>query len=178
MIQTLFGATEQEPNLLERLKAGIQKTRAGLMDRLEDAVAGRKEIDANLLDELEYALITADIGVNTVSEVLESIRQRADRKQLADAGEIKQLIAQHLLEVLESAERPVPRVAEPPAVGFVVGVNGAGKTTTIGKLASPYKSEGRSVLLCAADTFRAAAIEQLEIWGERTGTQVIRQMAG
>jgi fused signal recognition particle receptor len=156
MIQTLFGAVEQEPNLLERLKAGIQKTRSGLLDRLEDAVAGRKEIDAALLEEVEYALITADIGVNTVTEVLESIRQRADRKQLADAGEIKQLIANHLLEVLEAAERPVPRVAEPPAVVFVVGVNGAGKTTTIGKLASRYKSEGRSVLLCAADTFRAA----------------------
>src|ERR1700678_4309714 len=160
MIQTLFGATEQEPNLLERLKAGIQKTRAGLMDRLEDAVAGRKEIDPHLLDELEYALITADIGVNTVSEVLESIRQRADRKQLADAGEIKQLIAQHLLEVLEAAEPPVPHVAEPPAVVFVVGVNGAGKTTTIGKLASRYRSEGRSVLLCAAATSRAAAGER------------------
>src|ERR1700691_552398 len=178
MIQTLFGAVEQEPNLLDRLKAGIQKTRSGLMDRLEDAVAGRKEIDADLLDELEYALITADIGVNTVSEVLENIRQRADRKQLADAGEIKQLIAQHLLEVLEAAERPVPHVAEPPAVVFVVGVNGAGKTTTIGKLANRYKAEGRSVLLCAADTFRAAAIEQLQVWGARTSTDVIRQSAG
>src|ERR1700733_5436913 len=178
MIQTLFGAVEQEPNLLERLKAGIQKTRSGLMGRLEDVVAGRKEIDAELLEELEYALITADIGVNTVTEVLESIRQRADRRQLADAGEIKQLIAQHLLEVLESAERPVPHVAEPPAVVFVVGVNGAGKTTTIGKLANRYKSEGRSVLLCAADTFRAAAIEQLQIWGTRTATEVIKQSAG
>jgi len=178
MIQTLFGAVEQESNLLDRLKAGIEKTRSGLMDRLEDVVAGRKEIDANLLDELEYALITADIGVNTVTEVLESIRQRADRKQLADAREIKQLIARHLLEVLEAAERPVPHVAEPPAVVFVVGVNGAGKTTTIGKLASRYKSEGRSVLLCAADTFRAAAVEQLQVWGTRTSTDVIKQSAG
>jgi len=178
MIQTLFGATEQEPNLLERLKAGIQKTRAGLIDRLEDAVAGRKEIDADLLDELEYALITADIGVNTATEILESIRQRADRKQLANPAEIKQLIAQHLLEVLEASDRPVPLVAEPPAVVIVVGVNGAGKTTTIGKLASRYKSEGRSVLLCAADTFRAAAIDQLQVWGTRTSTDVIRQAPG
>ncbi len=178
MIQTLLGATEQEPNLLERLKAGIQKTRAGLLDRLEDAVAGRKEIDADLLDELEYALITADIGVNTATEILENIRQRADRKQLANPAEIKQLIAQHLLEVLEASDRPVPHVAEPPAVVIVVGVNGAGKTTTIGKLASRYKSEGRSVLLCAADTFRAAAIDQLQIWGTRTSTDVIRQAPG
>jgi fused signal recognition particle receptor len=178
MIQTLFGAVEQEPNLLDRLKAGIQKTRSGLMDRLEDAVAGRKEIDADLLEEIEYALITADIGVTTVNEVLESIRQRADRRQLADAGEIKKLIAQHLLDVLEAADRPVPHVAEPPAVVFVVGVNGAGKTTTIGKLAGRYQSEGRSVLLCAADTFRAAAIEQLQIWGTRTASDVIAQSAG
>src|SRR5581483_10538483 len=159
--QTLFGSIQQEPNLLDRLKAGIQKTRSGLVDRLEDVISGRKEIDAELLDELEYALITADIGVNTATEILESIRQRADRKQLANPEEIKQLIAQHLLEILEAADRPVPRVTEPPAVVMVVGVNGSGKTTTIGKLANRFKSEGRTVLLCAADTFRAAAIEQL-----------------
>jgi fused signal recognition particle receptor len=178
MIQTLFGSVQQEPNLLDRLKAGIQKTRSGLVDRLEDAIAGRKEIDAVLLDDLEYALITADIGVNTASEILESIRQRADRNQLNNAQEIKQLIAQHLLEILEAAARPVPRVKEPPAVVMVVGVNGSGKTTTIGKLASRFQSEGHSVLLCAADTFRAAAIEQLQVWGGRTGTDVIRQSTG
>jgi fused signal recognition particle receptor len=178
MIQTLFGSVQQEPNLLDRLKAGIQKTREGLVDRLEDVVAGRKEIDAEVLEELEYALITADIGVNTTTEILESIRQRVDRKQVGDMQQIKQLIAQHLEEVLVAAERPLPRVSEPPAVVMVVGVNGSGKTTTIGKLASRYKSEGRSVLLCAADTFRAAAIEQLQIWGSRTSTDVIRQSAG
>ncbi|HXA65377.1 MAG TPA: signal recognition particle receptor subunit alpha, partial [Bryobacteraceae bacterium] len=178
MIQTLFGSVQQEPNLLERLKAGIQKTREGLVDRLEDAIAGRKEIDAAVLEELEYALITADIGVNTTSEILESIRQRVDRKQVGDMQQVKQLIAQHLLQVLEATERPVLRVAEPPAVVVVVGVNGSGKTTTIGKLANRYKEEGRSVLLCAADTFRAAAIEQLQVWGARTSTDVIRQSAG
>jgi fused signal recognition particle receptor len=178
MIQTLFGSVEQEPNLLERLKAGVRKTREGLVDRLEDAFAGRKEIDAEVLEELEYALITADIGVNTTAEILESIRQRVDRKQAGDMQQVKQLIAQHLEEILNAAERPVPHVAEPPAVVIVVGVNGSGKTTTIGKLANRYKSEGRSVLLCAADTFRAAAIEQLQIWGTRTSTDVIRQSAG
>ncbi|MDP8982889.1 MAG: signal recognition particle-docking protein FtsY [Acidobacteriota bacterium] len=177
-IQTLFGAVPQEPNLLDRLKAGIQKTRSGLMDRLEDVIAGRKEIDAEILDELEYALITADIGVKTTEEILETIRQRVDRNQMADAQQVRQLIREHLLEVLEAVDRPVPRVLEPPAVVLVVGVNGAGKTTTIGKLATRFKSEGRSVLLCAADTFRAAAIEQLEIWGERTSTDVIRQKPG
>jgi fused signal recognition particle receptor len=178
MIQTLFGSVPQEPNLLDRLKAGIEKTRTGLVDRLEDAIAGRKEIDADLLEELEYALITADIGVNTVSEILESIRQRVDRKQVGDAQQVKQLIAEHLLQILEAAERPIPRVTQPPAVVMVVGVNGSGKTTTIGKLANRFKAEGRNVLLCAADTFRAAAIEQLEVWGTRTDTAVVRQSVG
>jgi fused signal recognition particle receptor len=178
MIQTLFGSTSSEPNLLERLKAGIQKTRAGLMEKLEDAVGGRKEIDAGVLEELDYALITADIGTQTTAEILERIRQRVDRHLVGDAGELKNLIREHLLEILQAAERPVPLVTEPPAVIMVVGVNGTGKTTSIGKLARRIQSEGHSVLLCAADTFRAAAIEQLEIWGERTGAEVIRQQAG
>jgi fused signal recognition particle receptor len=178
MIQTLFGSVEQEPTLLERLKSGVEKTRAGLVTRLEDALAGRKEIDADLLDELEYTLVSADIGIKTTTEILERIRQQVDRKMVGDASELRGLISQHLLEVLQATERPLPRVDQPPAVVMVVGVNGAGKTTSIGKLASRYKGEGRSVLLCAADTFRAAAIEQLEIWGERTSTEVIRQKPG
>jgi fused signal recognition particle receptor len=178
MIQTLFGAVEQEPSLLEKLKSGVQKTRAGLVSALEDAIQGKKAIDADLLDELEFTLISADIGVRTTAEILERIRERAERHQLNDAAQIKGLIREHLLEILEASERAPARVTEPPAVVLVIGVNGAGKTTTIGKLASRFKHEGRSVLMCAADTFRAAAIEQLEIWGERTGTQVIRQMAG
>lgn len=178
MIQTLFGSVEQEPSLLDRLKSGVEKTRAGLVSRLEDVIAGRKEIDADLLDELEYTLISADIGVRTSTEILERIRQQVDRSLVSDAAELRGLIRQHLLEILESSERPVPRVTEPPAVVMVAGVNGAGKTTSIGKLAARYKEEGRSVLLCAADTFRAAAVEQLEIWGERTGADVIRQKPG
>ncbi len=178
MIQTLFGSIEQEPSLLERLKSGVEKTRAGLVTRLEDALDGRKEIDADLLDELEYTLVSADIGIKTTTEILERIRQQVDRKMVGDASELRGLIQQHLLEILEATEQPLPHVDQPPAVVMVVGVNGAGKTTSIGKLASRYKAEGRSVLLCAADTFRAAAIEQLEIWGERTATEVIRQKPG
>ena len=177
-IQTLFGSVPQEPTLLDRLKAGVEKTRAGLVDRIEDVISGRKEIDADLLDELEYALITADIGVKTATEILDQIRVRVDRKLIGDATELRSLIKQSLLEILQANDRPVPRVAAPPAVVMVVGVNGAGKTTTIGKLARRYQDEGRSVLLCAADTFRAAAIEQLEIWGSRTGVDVIRQQQG
>ena len=178
MIQTLFGSVEQEPSLLEKLKSGVQKTRAGLVSALEEALQGRKEIDAALLDELEYTLISADIGARTTDEILERIRERVDRSLAGDAAEIRNLIREHLLEILQASERAPARVSEPPAVILVVGVNGSGKTTTIGKLASRFRKEERSVLLCAADTFRAAAIEQLEIWGERTGTQVIRQAAG
>lgn len=177
-IQTLFGSVPQEPNLLERLKAGVQKTRAGLVDRVEDLVSGKKEINADLLEELEYTLITADVGVKTATEILERIRQRVDRKLINDAGQLKQLIREHLLEVLEATERPIAHVTEPPAVIMIVGVNGSGKTTTIGKLTARFKSEGRGVLLAAADTFRAAATEQLEIWGKRTETDVIRQKPG
>jgi fused signal recognition particle receptor len=179
MFKTLFGSTpSKEPSLLERLKAGVQKTRAGLMEKLEDAVSGRKEINADVLEELEYALITADIGSKTTAEILERIRERVARHLVGDAAELKGLIRQFLLEVLEATERPVPQVAEPPAVIMVVGVNGAGKTTSIGKLTRRLQSEGRSVLLCAADTFRAAAIEQLEVWAQRTGVDLIRQQTG
>jgi len=178
MIQTLFGSVEASPSLLDRLKSGIQKTRAGLVSRLEDALAGRKEIDAALLDELEATLIGADIGVRTAGEILDRIRQQVDRRLLADAQELRQLIQEHLVEVLRATERPPARVAEPPAVILMVGVNGTGKTTTIGKLAHLFQSQGRSVMLCAADTFRAAAIEQLEIWAQRTGCELIRQKPG
>ena len=178
MIQTLFGPVEQEPSLLERLKSGVEKTRAGLVTRLEDMLQGAKQIDADLLDELESTLIGADIGVRTTEEILARIRERVDRRLVGDAAELEGLIREHLLEILESSERPVPRVAEPPAVVLIVGVNGSGKTTTIGKLAHRFRAAERSVLLCAADTFRAAAVEQLEAWGQRTGTEVIRQKPG
>jgi len=185
MITSLFGSkTPGEPpqsgsgSLLDRLKAGIQKTRAGLMEKLEDAVSGRKEIDAAVLEELEFALITADIGQSTTAEILERIRQRVDRSMVGDAAELKNLIRLHLLEILQASDRPTVPVAEPPQVILVVGVNGTGKTTSIGKLTHRLQHEGKRVLLCAADTFRAAAIEQLEIWAQRTDAELIRQQPG
>jgi fused signal recognition particle receptor len=178
MIQTLFGSVEQEPSLLEKLKSGVQKTRAGLVNALEDAIQGKKVIDADLLDELEGTLLAADIGVRTTEEILERIRQRVERHQLADAAELRGLIREQLLEILAASERAPVRVTEPPAVVLLVGVNGSGKTTTVGKLGQRFKNEQRSVLLCAADTFRAAAIDQLEVWGQRTGIQVVRQGPG
>jgi fused signal recognition particle receptor len=178
MIQTLFGSVEQEPTLLEKLKSGVQKTRDGLVSRIEEVVSGRKTIDADLLEELEYTLISADIGVTTTQEILDRIRERVERHLVNDSSELKNLIREYLLEILQANDRPLAMVDEPPAVVMVVGVNGAGKTTTIGKLAAHLRADNHSVLLCAADTFRAAAIEQLEVWGERTETQVIRQNTG
>lgn len=177
-IQTLFGSVPTEPDLLDRLKAGIQKTRSGLVERIEDVLSGKKQIDADLLEELEYTLITADLGVRTVQDILERIRQRVDRKLAGDASEIRGMIREHLLEVLSASETPVHVVRTPPAVVMLVGINGAGKTTTIGKLANRFLGEGRKVLLCAADTFRAAAIEQLEVWAQRAGVDMIRQKTG
>ena len=177
-IQTLFGSIPTEPTLLDRLKTGVQKTRSGLVDRLEDVLSGKKEIDADLLEELEYTLITADIGVKTVQEILDRIHERVDRKMTNNAAEIRGLIQQHILEVLQASETPIRVVRTPPAIVMLVGINGAGKTTTIGKLAARFLGEGRKVLLCAADTFRAAAIEQLDVWAQRAGVEMIRQKTG
>ncbi|MBL0158032.1 MAG: signal recognition particle-docking protein FtsY [Bryobacterales bacterium] len=165
-------------SLLDRLKQGIQKTRAGLVNKVEDVLLGKKEIDSDLLDELEYTLITADVGVKTATDILESIRQKVDRQLVGDPSELRQLIREHLLGVLEASDRPLQMATAPPTVILMVGVNGSGKTTTTGKLAARFQAEGKSVLLAAADTFRAAAIEQLEVWGERTKTIVIRQAQG
>lgn len=181
MFKSLFGSSTPAPagpSLLDRLKAGVQKTRSGLMEKIEDAVHGRKEINAEVLEELEYALITADLGSRTTTDILERIRDRVARHQVGDSTELKKLIREYLLEVLLASERDVPHVAHPPAVIMVVGVNGAGKTTSIGKLTRRLQSEGKTVMMCAADTFRAAAIEQLEVWAQRTGCEFVRQQAG
>ena len=146
------------------MKAGIEKTRSGLVDRLEDVIAGKKAIDAELLEELEYALITADIGVRTTQDILDKLHEQIDRKLTSDPAEIRSLVREQLLEVLRASESPLHVVRTPPAVVMLVGINGAGKTTTIGKLAHRFLGEGRKVILAAADTFRAAAIEQLEVW--------------
>ena len=181
VIQTLFGSLEQEeekkPGLFDRMKQAVTRTRESLSERIEDIVSFGKEIDGDTLDSLEATLIAADLGTATTHQVLENLREKADRKQIADLAELKRLLKAELLAILNSAVKPAAAV-EPPEVILVVGVNGTGKTTTIGKLAQTLKSNGKSVLLCAADTFRAAAIEQLEIWGERTATEVIKTKPG
>src|SRR4029077_9024550 len=179
MIQTLFGSTEKKPGLFDRMKEAVARTRENLSERIDDVVAFNKEIDRNTLNELEATLLGADLGSATTHQVLEKLRERADRKQIRDGEELKRLLKEELLAILNAANTPpVERPEGVPEVILVVGVNGTGKTTTIGKLAQTVRSQGKTALLCAADTFRAAAIEQLEIWGERTGTEVIRTRAG
>ena len=181
MIQTLFGSLdeEQKPSFIERMKEAVSRTRENLAERIEDVVSIGKEIDRSTLDDLEATLIGADLGTTTTHEVLEKLRDKADRKQIKDVNELKRLLKEELLAILTStAPRPVTKVDGSPEVIIVVGVNGTGKTTTIGKLAQVFRAQGKTVLLCAADTFRAAAIEQLEIWGQRTGTEVIKTKAG
>ena len=179
MIQTLFGSLEEKPGFLDRMKEAVTRTRENLAERLEEAVAFSKEIDRNTLDELEGTLLGADLGTTTTQEVLQKLREKADRKQIKDVAELKRLLKDELLAILLSSNAaPVQKVDGVPEVIMVVGVNGTGKTTTIGKLAQVFRSDGKAVLLCAADTFRAAAIEQLEVWGQRTGTEVIHTKAG
>jgi fused signal recognition particle receptor len=181
MIQTLFGSLDevQKPSFIERMKEAVSRTRENLAERIEDVVSIGKEIDRSTLDDLEATLIGADLGTTTTHEVLEKLRDKADRKQIKDVNELKRLLKEELLAILTTtATRPVTKVDGTPEVIIVVGVNGTGKTTTIGKLAQVFRAQGKTVLLCAADTFRAAAIEQLEIWGQRTGTEVIKTKAG
>ena len=181
MIQTLFGSLDekQRPSFLDRMKEAVTRTRENLSERIEDVVSLGKEIDRSTLDDLEATLISADLGSATTRQVLGKLRDKADRKQIKNVDELKRLLKEELLAILSAANKaPVQKVDGTAEVILVVGVNGTGKTTTIGKLAQTFRSQGKSVLLCAADTFRAAAIEQLEIWGDRTGTEVIRTKPG
>ena len=181
-LQAQEAALEQE--LSARFRRAVSATRESLSERLDTVFAGRKQIDDELLDQLEEALIAADIGVPTTLEVLETVRRGIARKQINDLDALKNAIKTELLTILRSSERQgvasettVP-VSVAPYVMMIVGVNGVGKTTTIGKLAQRIKAEGNDVLICAADTFRAAASDQLAIWAERTGVPLIQQKQG
>lgn len=182
MIQTLFGSTEEEPKkqgIFERMKQAVSRTRENLSERIDEVVSLSAEIDRSTLDDLEATLIGADLGTKTTEQLLAKLREKADRKQIADVAELKRLLKEEVRNVLLRANvQPVETVDGEPEVIMVVGVNGTGKTTTIGKLANLIRADGKSVVLCAADTFRAAAIEQLEVWGDRTGTEVIKTKPG
>lgn len=181
MIQTLFGGPPKQ-SFLERLQdkmaGAVQKTKENLVARVDDLLQGRQEINPELLRELEGILISSDIGARTAAEIVATVRQRAEQNQITGADQVREAIKEELVRILDIPTRGTQPVEGDPFVILMVGVNGAGKTTSIGKLAQRYRNEGYSVLLCAADTFRAAAIEQLQVWGERTGVEVIRQKQG
>jgi fused signal recognition particle receptor len=181
-LQAQEAALEQE--FSARFRRAVSATRESLSERLDVVFAGRKQIDEELLDQLEEVLIAADIGVPTTLHILETVRRGIARKQINDLEALKEAIKNELLKILEASEREgvasetsVPETVA-PYVMMIVGVNGVGKTTTIGKLAQRIKAEGNDVLICAADTFRAAASDQLAIWAERTGVPLIQQKQG
>ncbi len=178
---TLFG--KPEPTLLEKLKESVTKTRTELAARVEQLLTGDRPVDPELLKQLESALLGADIGVRTTKEVLAALRQQVNEHKIDDAGQLKQELKRQIVGILAapaaSSNGSAPDAAAgAPRVIFVVGVNGTGKTTTIGKLANRLRSEGASVVLCAADTFRAAAIEQLEVWARRASVEIVKQKSG
>jgi len=162
-----------------RLRDGLSRTRSKLSDGLGAVVLGRKEVDASLLEEVETQLLTADVGLEATDAIIDGLRARLGRKQLADADEFMAALREELRAILAPCDKPlVIDTSKKPFVILMVGVNGVGKTTTIGKLAKRYQSEGHSVMLAAGDTFRAAAVEQLQVWGERNAVQVVAQDTG
>jgi len=174
---TLFGPPE--PTLLEKLKNSVGKTRTELAAKVEQILTGDRPVDPALLKQLESALLSADIGVTTTKEVLAALREQVNQHKLEGAASLKGELKTQITKILaEHPGSPNGSGHSSPRVLFVVGVNGTGKTTTIGKLANRLKKEGGRVMLCAADTFRAAAIEQLEVWGRHSGVEVVRQKSG
>ena len=168
----------------ETLDKGLEKTKTGFFSKLARAVAGKSTIDDDVLDELEEVFITSDVGVETTLKIIDRIRERVARDRYVNSSELNELLCDEITQMLADSDNSVgedfqvPEGVEKPYVIMVVGVNGVGKTTTIGKLAYQFKKAGNKVMLGAADTFRAAAIEQLEIWGERVGVPVIKQQMG
>ena len=164
--------------LFDRMKQAVTRTRESLSNSISSVVALTREVDEASLDDLELALLASDIGATTTSHIITNLRDRALRYGISDGAELKQQLKSEILRVLQSVNRSVAHPTAPPEVIMMVGVNGTGKTTTTGKLAALYRRDGRTVLLCAADTFRAAAIEQLEVWAQRSSVDLIKTRQG
>ncbi|MBX9712331.1 MAG: signal recognition particle-docking protein FtsY [Pseudomonadaceae bacterium] len=175
----VVSAEEQKASFFARLKQGLSKTSASLGEGMASLFLGKKAIDDDLLDEIETRLLTADVGVEATTAIVQSLTKRVARKELADSGALYKALQEELAALLRPVEKPLQiSAANKPFVILVVGVNGAGKTTTIGKLAKKLQLEGKKVMLAAGDTFRAAAVEQLQVWGERNQIAVIAQHTG
>jgi fused signal recognition particle receptor len=175
--------SEEKPKggLFDRMRQAVSKTRESLGSRIEGIVALTRTVDEGSLEKLETALLTSDLGVQTTAAILDRLRERAKRKAIEGGAELRALLKDELKGMLERPIASHPSAAKPadgPLVIFLVGVNGTGKTTSAGKLAAWYMGQGRSALLCAADTFRAAAIEQLEIWATRSGVEMVKTKQG
>lgn len=164
---------------LQRIKEGLSRTSSQFGEGMGNLLFGRKEIDEELMEEIETQLIMADVGIDTTAKIIDDLTQRVARKQLADGDALFKALRQSLEDILRKVEVPLDTSApQKPFVLLVVGVNGVGKTTTIGKLARRFQQQGKSVMLAAGDTFRAAAVEQLKVWGERNGVPVVAQGTG
>ena len=162
----------------DRLKKGLAKTRETFTNKIEKLIIGYADIDDDLLDELEETLIMSDVGVKTTERLMADVRKGIKKKNINTPEDLKPFLAEKISEILSTGSDETRIASAGPTVLLVIGVNGVGKTTTIGKLAAYYKEQGKSVMLAAADTFRAAAIDQLQIWGDRTGVPVIRHEEG
>ncbi|MGX5175503.1 signal recognition particle-docking protein FtsY [Aliikangiella sp. IMCC44653] len=181
--QTAEQEAQREPQpkagLFQRLKQGLSKTRSQFSEGLANLVLGQKEIDEDVLEEVETLLLMADVGVDTTAKIIDDLTDKANRKQLKDTQAMMLRLKELLLQVVEPVQSPlvIPQ-QDTPFVILMVGVNGVGKTTTIGKLAHQFMAQGKSVMLAAGDTFRAAAVEQLKVWGERNNVPVVAQHTG
>ncbi|KJD46979.1 signal recognition particle-docking protein FtsY [Paenibacillus terrae] len=166
-------------SVTKQFKDGLEKTRKGFVEKVSDLMIRRKKIDEEFYEELEEILIGADVGVNTVMNLIEDLRGEVKKRKIEDASELQPVLSEKLSELLRGNDNSQLQMS-PDGITVIlfVGVNGVGKTTTIGKLAHRFKQEGKKVLLAAGDTFRAGAIEQLEVWGERAGVEVIKQQSG
>jgi fused signal recognition particle receptor len=187
MAFSLFGKRDKEPaadnapesrSFFDRMKQAVTRTRETLAESISSVVALTREVDEASLDDLELVLLASDIGSITTAEIITNLRERALRQGISDGAALKAALKSELRRILDSVAHPIAHPATPPEVIMMVGVNGTGKTTTTGKLAALHAAEGRSVLLCAADTFRAAAIEQLEVWADRSGVALIKTRQG
>ncbi|MGG3279756.1 signal recognition particle-docking protein FtsY [Paenibacillus solani] len=166
-------------NVTKQFRDGLEKTRKGFIEKVSDLVIRRKKIDEEFYEELEEILIGADVGVNTVMDLMDDLRAEVKKRRIEDAADLQPVLSEKLMGLLrDDTSNELRENPDGITVILFVGVNGVGKTTTIGKLAHRYKQEGKKVLLAAGDTFRAGAIEQLEVWGERVGVEVIKQQPG
>ncbi|WP_341472776.1 signal recognition particle-docking protein FtsY [Anaerophilus nitritogenes] len=161
-----------------KLKKGLTKTREGIAGKVDAVLKSYKKIDEELFEEIEEILITSDVGVNTTMEIIERLKNLSKERKITESESLKGLLKEILIELLDKGQENEINIEPSPAIVLVVGVNGVGKTTSIGKIAHRFKSEGKKVLLAAGDTFRAAAIDQLEIWGNRVGVDVIKHQEG